>query len=285
MKKLLLFLKRNPALMAALTVALCYVSVKLLDSDTEGNAASVILRLLLTIVCGAVLYAISGKKSFENLDQNIGYVIKKYSGFLIFSALLGVISLATAIAGGAPLVSGWPKVLFFLIAELILVGLFEELCFRVIINDGLLYQFRGNKHIFAWIGLITTLVFGWIHVASAASSSPLAIAQAVLKTSSAGIMGFALLILYWKTRNFWAIALAHALYDSLPLIAGQLFDTGAKVGSYVTEETKEINGAAVNMGAAQAVIFAVQTVIFILFTLALLKVLKSIDFEKMRREW
>jgi membrane protease YdiL (CAAX protease family) len=155
----------------------------------------------------------------------------------------------------------------------------------VIINDGLLYQFRGNKHIFAWIGLITTLVFGWIHVASAASSSPLAIAQAVLKTSSAGIMGFALLILYWKTRNFWAVALAHALYDSLPLIAGQLFDTGVKVGSYVTEETKEINGAAVNMGAAQAVIFAVQTVIFILFTLALLKVLKSIDFEKMRREW
>ena len=155
----------------------------------------------------------------------------------------------------------------------------------MIINDGLLYQFRESKHIFVWIGLITTLVFGWIHVASAASSSPLAIAQAVLKTSSAGIMGFALLILYWKTRNFWAIALAHALYDSLPLIAGQLFDTGVKVGSYVTEETKEINGAAVNMGAAQAVIFAVQTVIFILFTLALLKVLKSIDFEKMRREW
>ena len=65
MKKLLLFLKNNPALMAALTVALCFASVKLLDGATEDETGSVLLRILLSIVCGAVLYAVSGPTSFE----------------------------------------------------------------------------------------------------------------------------------------------------------------------------------------------------------------------------
>ena len=285
MKKLLLFLKKNPALMAALTVALCFASVKLLDGATEDETGSVLLRILLSIVCGAVLYAVSGPKSFENLDKDIGYVLRKYSGFLVFSGLLGIFSIITAVAGGAPLVSGWPKVLCLVILELIFFCLFEELCFRVIINDGLLYQFRENKHIFVWIGVISTLLFGWIHVAGVSVNTPIAAAQAVLKTVSTGLMGFGLLILYWKTRNFWAVSIAHALFDSVPLLAASLFDTGAKVGNYVTEETTAVDGVSVNMGGAQIAVFAVQTVVFIIFILVLLKVLKTIDFEKIRREW
>ena len=285
MKRVLLFLKKYYVLTVALTVALCYASVKVLSSEEEIDANGIFLRILLTIVCGAVLYVVSGSKSFENLDKDIGYTLSRYKGFLIFSFLLGASALIASIAGGVKLVDGWPKVLFMIIVEVIFVGLFEELCFRVIINDALLYRFRDNKYIFVWIAVITTFLFGWVHVASATATTPIAIAQAALKTISSGLMGLGLLILYWKTHNFWAIAIAHALYDFFPLVGAQLFDHGIKAGNYITEGTQEIEGVVVNMGATQAGVYAVQTVLCIIFDLVLIKVIKSTDFDEIRKTW
>ena len=139
MKRVLLFLKKYYVLTVALTVALCYASIKVLSSEEEIDMHGILLRILLTIVCGAVLYSISGSKSFENLDKDIGYTLSRFKGFLIFSFLLGAFPFIAAIAAGMKLVDGWPKVLFMIVVELIFVGLFEELCFRVIINDALLY--------------------------------------------------------------------------------------------------------------------------------------------------
>ena len=126
--------------------------------------------------------------------------------------------------GGVPLVSDWQLILPITAVLLLFIGLFEELCFRVIINEALLYQFRNNKHIFLWIAIISSLLFGWVHVSGVSLDSPIVAAQAVLKILSSGLMGFGLLILYWKTRNFWAISIAHALNDAFPLIVARIFE-------------------------------------------------------------
>lgn len=285
MKKFLALLKKYPLLNMILTLVVCYIGLQLFDRACDNLAQCALLRVILAVVCGASLFAISGSKSFEKLDKDIGYVQIKYIGFLIFAALVGMVGLVPALRGSAALVDKWPLELFFGILLVVSVGIFEELCFRVIINDALLYQFRNNKYIFVWIAIISSLIFGLVHVVGASIETPIALTQAILKTLTSALMGFGLLILYWKTRNFWAVAISHAIYDSLPLIVGQIFDTGSSVGSYISEETIVSDGFTFNKGYFLIGLYTVQLIIHIILVLGLLKVLKSIDFKKIREEW
>ena len=285
MKKFLALLKKYPLLNMILTVAVCYLGIQFFDRACDNLAQCALLRVILAVVCGASIFAISGSKSFEKLDKDIGYVQLKYIGFLIFGVIVGLVGFVPALKGGVKLVDKWPLELFFDILLVVSVGIYEELCFRVIINDGLLYQFRNNKHIFVWIAIISSLIFGLVHIIGASIETPIALTQAILKTLTSALMGFGLLILYWKTHNFWAIAISHAIYDSLPLIAGQIFDTGASVGSYISEETIVSDGFTFNKGYFLIGLYAIQLIIHIVLVLGLLKVLKSIDFKKIRQEW
>lgn len=285
MKKFLALLKKYPLLNMILTVAVCYLGIQFFDRACDNLAQCALLRVILAVVCGASIFAISGSKSFEKLDKDIGYVQLKYIGFLIFGVIVGLVGFVPALKGGVKLVDKWPLELFFDILLVVSVGIYEELCFRVIINDGLLYQFRNNKYIFVWIAIISSLIFGLVHIIGASIETPIALTQAILKTLTSALMGFGLLILYWKTHNFWAIAISHAIYDSLPLIAGQIFDTGASVGSYISEETIVSDGFTFNKGYFLIGLYAIQLIIHIILVLGLLKVLKSIDFKKIRQEW
>lgn len=285
MKKFLALLKKYPLLNMILTVAVCYLGIQFFDRACDNLAQCALLRVILAVVCGASIFAISGSKSFEKLDKDIGYVQLKYIGFLIFGVIVGLVGFVPALKGGVKLVDKWPLELFFDILLVVSVGIYEELCFRVIINDALLYQFRNNKYIFVWIAIISSLIFGLVHIIGASIETPIALTQAILKTLTSALMGFGLLILYWKTHNFWAIAISHAIYDSLPLIAGQIFDTGASVGSYISEETIVSDGFTFNKGYFLIGLYAIQLIIHIILVLGLLKVLKSIDFKKIRQEW
>ena len=285
MKKFLALLKKYPLLNMILTVAVCYLGIQFFDRACDNLAQCALLRVILAVVCGASIFAISGSKSFEKLDKDIGYVQLKYIGFLIFGVIVGLVGFVPALKGGVKLVDKWPLELFFDILLVVSVGIYEELCFRVIINDGLLYQFRNNKYIFVWIAIVSSLIFGLVHIIGASIETPIALTQAILKTLTSALMGFGLLILYWKTHNFWAIAISHAIYDSLPLIAGQIFDTGASVGSYISEETIVSDGFTFNKGYFLIGLYAIQLIIHIILVLGLLKVLKSIDFKKIRQEW
>lgn len=285
MKKFLALLKKYPLLNMILTVAVCYLGIQFFDRACDNLAQCALLRVILAVVCGASIFAISGSKSFEKLDKDIGYVQLKYIGFLIFGVIVGLVGFVPALKGGVKLVDKWPLELFFDILLVVSVGIYEELCFRVIINDALLYQFRNNKYIFVWIAIVSSVIFGLVHIIGASIETPIALTQAILKTLTSALMGFGLLILYWKTHNFWAIAISHAIYDSLPLIAGQIFDTGASVGSYISEETIVSDGFTFNKGYFLIGLYAIQLIIHIVLVLGLLKVLKSIDFKKIRQEW
>ena len=95
---------------------------------------------------------------------------------------------------------------------------------------------------------------------------------------STAIVGFAFLILYWKTRNIWALALVHGAYDflaSFPLVLGSSEAIGA--GSYVREGTE---------GKIVAVVYMIQIVIVGLITLRVWrKIGKTIDFDNLRESW
>lgn len=126
----------------------------------------------------------------------------------------------------------WPVKMLLGIIMCLFVGLFEESVFRVVINDAILYKFRNSKYVFVWIAIISSFVFGAVHVITPkVFASPAALGVAVLKTVSAGLLGFCFLILYWKTRNIWGIALFHAIYDGLGIVPEAMLDDVSDVGS------------------------------------------------------
>ncbi len=285
MKKLLYSLKKYPVAIGVLTIILCIASIENIDSGMESYMGNALLRVLLCIICGAAIFAISGSKTFENLDNDTGYVIKKCSGFMIFALVIGSLSVVANLYKKTGFVDNLPVKILVIICLAISIGLFEEMCFRVVINDALLYQFRNNKHIFIWIALISSVFFGFVHVMGTKPDSALVIAQIVLKILTTGLLGFGFLILYWKTRNFWAIGLAHGLYDLFGMFSQEIFVLDSNIGDYVVDETIEAEGVTMNTGYFYIINYCLQLIVFIFIILFLIKVLKSIDFEKIREEW
>ena len=268
------FLKRQPMMTAVLALMIAMAGVGL---PQESYLTRAVLRVLLTGTMLFLLSLISGEKTLSQGDNQTAYVFRHLMGFLILAAIAGVlIAVGTVVQGQVR-----PGILLRLVTLLLLflfVGLFEELCFRAVLNDAMICQFRSSRAVFVWSAVFSSLIFGAVHVIGSPLTGAVEVLEAVLKTLSTAIVGFAFLILYWKTRNIWALALVHGAYDflaSFPLVLGSSEAIGA--GSYVREGTE---------GKIVAVVYMIQIVIVGLITLRVWrKVGKTIDFDNLRESW
>ena len=276
LKKYIEFMKRSPLITAALCIV--YVVVCFKTVPTETNFQFFIVR---TMLCGAVcffLYQISGDKTLASCYVSTEYVIKNTLGFLVMSLIMGSVLLISDLEEKVPLKENPVLGLIIIFLMFISVGLFEELAFRAVINDAIIYKFREKKYVFILSAVVSSLVFGAVHVLGFNPSSPVAWGQAVAKTLEAGVFGLALLILYWKTRNIWACGVAHGLFDFFAGYTEGLFVTVKNSGSSYINTGED----GVRMLITYFVIAAINAVLtFIVWK----KVGQTIDFEKIRREW
>ena len=277
LKKYIEFMKKSPLITAALCIV--YVVVCFKTVHTETHFQFFIVR---TMLCGAVcffLYQISGDKTLASCYVSTGYVIKNSIGFLVMSLIMGSVLLISNIEEKVPLKEN--PILGFIIIFLmfISVGLFEELAFRAVINDAIIYKFREKKYVFVLSAVVSSLVFGAAHIVGEFdATSAVAWGQAVAKTLESGVFGLTLLILYWKTRNIWACGLAHGLFD---------FFAGYTEGLFVPVTNS--GSSYINTGEDGARIlityFIIAAINAVLTFIVWKKVGKTIDFEKIRREW
>lgn len=244
---------------------------------TTTNFQNFIVR---TMLCGAVcffLYQISGDKTLVASYNSTGFVIKYSLGFLILSSCFGILGFIGEIMKKAPLSRNPVKDLVVLFLMFIAVGLFEELAFRAVINDAIVYKFRNWRYVFVLSAVVSSLSFGAAHIIGFDTSSPLAWGQAIGKTLSAGVFGLALLILYWKTRNIWACGIAHGLYDFFASFSMGIFNSGAIKGTYVLSDDRAVPAL---------IAYGVITLICAFITLFVWKkVGRQIDFDEIRRSW
>ena len=277
LKKYIEFMKRSPLITAALCIV--YVVVCFKTVPTETNFQFFIVR---TMLCGAVcffLYQISGDKTLTSCYVSTGYVIKNSIGFLVMSFIMGSVLLLSNIEDHVPLKDN--PVLEFIIVFLmfISVGLFEELAFRAVINDAIIYKFREKKYVFVLSAVVSSVIFGAAHIVGEFdATSAVAWGHAVAKTLESGVFVLALLILYWKTRNIWACGVVHGLFD---------FFAGFTEGLFAP--VKNSGSSYINTGEDGVRIlityFAVAAINAVLTFIVWKKVGKTIDFEKIRREW
>lgn len=275
LKRYIIFLKKHPLITAAFAVVYAMVCIKTIRADS--NFQEFILR---TLLCGAMvffLYQISGEKTLLSYTNSTWYVIKVAMGFWIFALPIGLLGLLLNAGQDAVPWDNIPLQTLATFLMFVFVGLFEEMAFRAVINDAIIYRFRDKKYVFVLSAVCCSLVFGAAHVIGADLSTPLAWAQAAGKTISTGVFGLVLLILYWKTRNIWACGIVHGVYDFLLSMSMCVFQVDQEGISYVMSDDKAL---------AVIIAYGFMTVLELVILLFVWrKVGRKIDYQQIRETW
>ena len=286
MKELLVFLKKQPLLTGLAGMLFVGLSVRYLGPRMVGDFEAGAFRLALALSACVFLYLVSRERAFEKCNNRTGYVLLALVPTLLFSIFGFVSGFVTEIMAGTPLADGWFKGILCITFEYLCVGLLEEISARGLINDAMLYQFRDSgmstKRLFVMIAVVDLVVFGAVHLIGSDFSSMSAVGFGLLKTLSSGIGGLAYLFMYWKTRNLWAVAISHGLFDYLIELPSVVFlKAGAEASSardYVSM-TGEL--ALANLGV-QLALTAIDIAILIWIWK---RHMKDVDFEEIRRTW
>ena len=270
MRKLIDYMMTHPLFAGIAGIMVAIFSIKC--CNTAGDSLSEgILRMLLVGTMAFFLYFVSREKTLQKCGVETGYVVKVMSPLLITAAILGGLGTASGLTQHTPLRPDWIANFFLVLFEMLFVGLFEETAFRALINDSF-------KHVFLLSAILSSLIFGYVHVMFVPVNSPIIAGQVVGKTISTALFGLASLFLYWKTRNIWACGLLHGMFDFLTSLPSILFvEEQAANSSYAVEGSE---------GIVVIVVYVIDIVINGLICLQIWKKIgKTMDFEEMRENW
>lgn len=277
MRKLIDFIMTHPLFAGIAGIFVALFSIRC--CDTAGDPLSEgILRMLLVGTMAFFLYFVSREKTLQKCGVETGYVVRVLSPLLITAAILGGLGVAGGFLEHTPMQPDWISNFFLVLFEMLFVGLFEETAFRALINDAIVYQFRKFRYVFLLSAVLSSLIFGYVHVMFVPINSPIMAGQVVGKTISTGLFGLASLFLYWKTRNIWACGLLHGLFDFLVSLPGVLF-----VQKQAAELSYAVQGSE---GIVVIVVYVIDLVINGIICLVIWKKIgKTMDFEEMRENW
>ena len=239
---------------------------------------ALITRLLLALKSYFLVKLIAGDKVKGYWDiKNALYVISRLKPFWIFAFVVGSLSFSSFMLVGTPLIENWFIKFAFYFFFMLTVGLFEEMTFRVVINESILYQFKDDKNVFKYIGIATVLIFGVVHIIGSDITSFISLATAILKVLSAGLIGLTFMFMFWKKKNILGCVLTHAFYDFFSAISTYFFVPGMEL------KTSYVNDG--NVGIVTIVVYLgmIAWTVYILNRLWKSE-LKDFDFEKLKDE-
>lgn len=117
--------------------------------------------------------------------------------------------------------------IYLFIIECISIGFFEEVVFRGLILIFLLQQFSNTKKGMYKAIILSSALFGLIHLINVFSGAN--IGNTILQIGYSFLMGMMWAVVYLKTRNIWYSVLLHATYNFFGLV---LFRLGYVNGRY-----------------------------------------------------
>lgn len=277
MKKMYDISKKYPILVGVVGFLVIYLSFMHTPSATDQNSYKLsVLKIIITIACTGFIALISGDKILVNSSNRTGYGMLIGIPIIMINGSMGLVGLILDLFGKEPLADGWLINVLLLALSSLAIGFFEETLFRALINDAILYQFRDKKGVFVAIAIISSFIFGLLHVLGSDVHNLLTFLQALLKTISCAMSGFLFLTVYWKTHNIVVCAILHAISDFIPALSYALFSKGEELESYVMDGME---------GIAQCTGQVVQIILSVIAFLIMFKFIKGIDFKKIREEW
>jgi len=272
------FFKRFPLLFGVIgfAIAICGIMIP----DLEGYIPLGILRFVLSAVIILVTWPSLSSELLKFPGSGWKSSFKLWKWVLIISGVVALLSsVGTIIASMMPnpetgeammqLNPNWLKDLLTLLFFLISVGIFEEVTFRRSLFYAGIKQFPNMKCKAMWMAVITSVIFGFVHVVGDLSFDSVALVGIVVKTIQAGAFGFIMCAALIEGQNIWPLALIHMLADlSLSLTA--VFQGKEQGNSYVFNSSSG--------GSVMAYIpMVVITILYIAPFIKSVKILKAYD--------
>lgn len=222
--------------------------------------------LLSALVCG-LMALLGGARALAPATTGLRSALRlgaypvAVAAVLLAVELTGLLQLAAGSTPGSAwlaLPADWAVDLAGMAALCAFVGVFEEVLFRGVLLGGLLSRFGGTRNGVVVAALVSSVVFGAVHVVSSAGATDaLTLAQMLLKTVQAGSIGLISAAVYVRTRNIWGVAALHALADFLLMAPLALVGGGeAALGSYVSQGADALS-VALGVALVAAYLFAV----------------------------
>lgn len=280
MKPFKKFAEKLPWIYALLGIVVfwCIVTVprKLLGVSSTQTPQEILMLGICEVIAAVLAFIIFG--------LFVGYGRLKYSGrgmkygfrflrvcLIVMVALFWGLTIASGILTGFTPV--WQKIVAFVL--LLTVGVVEEFTCRGIIFGGLLKPLGKSYGGIVLAGVISGLLFGFIHVfgnvVQGEVKDATAIGLSIGKTLSAGMFGFVLAIIYLKTRNIWVPVVLHSVYDGIIFFAtyvlsSSMSEQNTNVGQYV------VKGEA---GSRGVIVYLVLIAVMVPYVIKSLKELKK----------
>ena len=99
-----------------------------------------------------------------------------------------------------------------IIFQMIGVAFFEEILFRGILINTILYRFSKNKRSIYYAIIISSAVFGLAHLSNLINR-PSVLAGVISQVVYATTIGILYSIIYIKYRNIWSVIIIHSLFN------------------------------------------------------------------------
>ncbi len=262
-------MRKHPIVVAIIGFIIGYCGIKFLPYSND-NISGILVRLGLGAVLLGIMILMGGKDSLKIFKKGFGFSLRTGLYFLVIAIITAVSAIGVGISK-----NNIPSDLIMLeISNFILcitVGIFEESMFRGVMLQGILKK-SGKTYKGIWIAIIiTSLLFGSIHVDSyifGGNYDFAGVVQTIGKILQSGILGVLLSAIYLKTKNFWAIAFVHALNDFLAFQATVFKVENSSIGGgYVQSGTQ---------GNMMVVGYVVMTLIYLPALIKAIKMMKKL---------
>ena len=121
---------------------------------------------------------------------------------------------------------------------MMLVGINEEVIFRGLSLGGLLLWFGKKKNGVLIAAIISSLIFGYVHVMMDIDVTQMnTLLTGLMKTLETSMFGLVWCYCVLEYKNYFGVIITHALFDWFVIVGMQLFDQNADV-SYVSSDSK-----------------------------------------------
>ena len=189
------------------------IASKLYSSLLNGKYIIYAVSEFVVFVFAIVLLIIRKKwYIFKEKKINFGESIKLCLPILVLSVIIALAN-ATELIGTNVNVNN----LISLVIYVVLIGFFEEIFFRGIIENELLEKYSSNKKEILISIIISGVVFGAVHLTNLlAGQDLLTTMMQFVQTTAIGILFGTV---YYKTRNVWSMIFLHSFYDFSVLLS------------------------------------------------------------------
>lgn len=218
----------------------------------------IIFTLLVMRACG-VLYLLKKKTAgiFKCILIALPIVVFDLCAFFLQYSLYS--------SGDDYMVPALSRTITFLVSN-ILIGMAEELLCRGLISTTLLAYFGTGRKGILKAALLSSLLFGCMHLTNFTGGDPTGVLMQVIYTFGTGVLFCAI---YFRSGNIWFLVLIHSFEDIYAGLA-ELMNYG---GSQVEKFTNSIN--------TYNLMILVPTIPALLFGLFLLRKSKTAEIKEM----